>query len=135
MFNYFFHELPRGNSDIPLNDLAVMLIIWAIIIPCALWLLRIIYKSIRKTTMTYQNSKVYLCRDIFLDLGGFEYLIIVAILSAVYYGFWGFYSAPISANWLNWKTWVIALPQISLMVTIIVLFFVRYTKFRKPYIK
>ena len=135
MFSYFFHALPKGNVDVPLNDYALMVIIWVLLIPCTLWLLRFIYKSLRKTTMSYQHSKVYLCRDLFLDLGGFEYLIIVTLSAAVYFGFWSFYTNPLAANWLNWKTWVIAFPQISLFLTIVILFFVRYIKFRKPYIK
>jgi len=135
MFNYFFHTLPQANGDLPLNDIVPMLIIWAILIPLSLWLIRLAYKSVRKTTMIYQNTEVYLCRDLFLSLGGFEYLIVVVILSAVYFGFWGYYTLPFSAAWLNWRTWVVVLPQLSLLLTIIVLFFIRYTNFRKPYIK
>lgn len=135
MFYYFFHTLPQENGDFPLNDVIPMLIIWAILIPLILWLVRLAYKSIRKTSMVYQNTEVYLCRDLFLNLGGFEYLIVVVILSAVYFGFWGYYTFPSSAAWLNWRTWVIVLPQIFLLLTIMVLFFIRYTKFRKPYIK
>lgn len=135
MFNYFFYTLSQENGDFPLNDIIPMFVIWAILIPCVLWFLRFIYKSIRKTTMVYQNTSVYLCRDLFLDLGGFEYLVVAIILSAIYFGFWGYYTNPIEADWLNWKTWVIVLPQISLLITMIILFFIRYTKFRKPYIK
>ena len=135
MFNKFFHTLPQENGDFPLNDIVPMLIIWAILIPLSLWLIRLAYKSVRRTTMIYQNTEVYLCRDLFLSLGGFEYLIIVVILSAVYFGFWGYYTLPFSAAWSNWRTWVIALPQLSLLLTIIVIFFIRYTNFRKPYIK
>lgn len=135
MFNYFFHTLPQENGDFSLNDIVPMLIIWAILIPLSLWLIRLAYKSVRRTTMIYQNTEVYLCRDLFLSLGGFEYLIVVVILSAVYFGFWGYYTLPFSAAWLNWKTWVIVLPQLSLLLTIIVIFFIRYTNFRKPYIK
>lgn len=135
MFNYFFHTLPQENGDFPLNDIVPMLIIWAILIPLSLWLIRLAYKSVRRTTMIYQNTEVYLCRDLFLSLGGFEYLIVVVILSAVYFGFWGYYTLPFSAAWLNWRTWVIVLPQLALLLTIIVLFFVHYTNFRKPYIK
>lgn len=135
MFNYFFHTLPQENGDFPLNDIVPMLIIWAILIPLSLWLIRLAYKSVRRTTMIYQNTEVSLCRDIFLSLGGFEYLIVVVILSAVYFGFWGYYTLSFSAAWLNWRTWVIVLPQLSLLLTIIVIFFIRYTNFRKPYIK
>lgn len=136
MFNYFFHTLPQENGDFPLNDIVPMLIIWAILIPLSLWLIRLAYKSVhRRTTMIYQNTEVYLCRDLFLSLRGFEYLIVVVILSAVYFGFWGYYTLPFSAAWLNWRTWVIVLPQLSLLLTIIVIFFIRYTNFRKPYIK
>lgn len=135
MFNYFFHTLPQENGDFPLNDIIPMLIIWAILIPLTLWLVRLAYKSVRKTNIIHQNTEVYLCRDLFLSLGGFEYLIVVAILSAVYLGFWGYYTLPFSAAWLNWRTWVIVLPQISLLLTIIVLFFIRYINFRNPYIK
>lgn len=135
MFNYFFHSLPQGNDAFPLNDTVPMLIIWAILIPVTLWMIRFAYKSVRKTTMIQQNTEVYLCRDLCLSLGGFEYLIVVVIIAAVYFGFWGYYTRPFSAAWLNWRTWVIVLPQISLLLTIIVLFFIRYTNFRKPYIK
>lgn len=132
--NYFFHALTPANDAI-LNDIIPMYIIWAILIPLTLWLVRFIYKSLRKTSMVHQKTKVYLCRDLFLCIGGFEYLIVVVILSAVYFGFWGYLTNPSAADWLNWKTWVIVLPQISLILTIIILFFIRYTKFRKPYIK
>lgn len=135
MFNYFFHALPQESGGFPLNDIFPMLIIWAILIPITLWLVRLAYKSVRKTTMVQQNTEVYLCRDLFLSLSGFEYLLVVVILAAVYFGFWGYYTLPFSAAWLNWRTWVIILPQLSLLLTIIVLFFIRYTKFRKPYIK
>ena len=135
MFNYFFHTLPQENGHFPLNDIVPMLIIWAILIPLSLWLIRLAEKAVRRTTMIYQNTEVYLCRDLFLSLGGFEYLIVVVILSAVYFGFWGYYTLPFSAAWLNWRTWVIVLPQLSLLLTIIVIFFIRYTNFRKPYIK
>lgn len=135
MFNYFFHTLPSENGDFPLNDIIPMLIVWAILIPLILWLVRLVYKTLRKTTMKHQNTEVYLCRDLFLRLGGFEYLIVVVVLSAIYFGFWAYYTAPSSAAWLNWRTWIIVLPQISLLLTIIILFAIRYTKFRKPYIK
>ncbi len=135
MFNYFFHTLPGENGDVSLNDIIPMFIIWAILIPLILWMVRFVYKSVRKTNMRHQNTDVYLCRDLFLSLGGFEYLTIIIFLSAVYLGFWAYYTHPSSADWLDWRTWMIILPQISLLLTIIILFFIRYTKFRKPYIK
>ncbi len=133
--NLFFHKLPMDGKEVELSTNDAILILWVFLIPLTLWLIRFAYKSIRKKSMVHQNTKVDLCRDIFLDLGGFEYLIIIVILSAIYLGFWAYYTNPFSANWMNWETWVIVLPQISLILTIIVLFFIRYTKFRKPYIK
>ena len=133
--NLFFHELPMAGHEIEFSVKDLNLLWWIVFIPIVLWLVRIIYKSFRKSTMIYQNTEVYLCRDLFLSLGGFEYLIVVVILSAVYFGFWGYYTLPFSAAWLNWRTWVIVLPQLSLLLTIIVIFFIRYTNFRKPYIK
>lgn len=135
LMNLFFHELPMAGHEIELSVKDLNLLWWIVFIPLIFWLVRCVYKSFRKTTMAYQNAEVYLCRDLFLNLGGFEYLIVVVILVALYFGFWGYIINPSAANWLNWKTWVIVLPQLSLLLTIIVLFFIRYTNFRKPYIK
>lgn len=135
LMNLFFHELPMVGHEIELAVKDLILLWWIPLILVTFWLARLIYKSFRKDTLVYQNTEVYLCRDLFLNLGGFEYLIVVVILSAVYFGFWGYYTLPFSAAWLNWRTWVIVLPQLSLLLTIIVIFFIRYTNFRKPYIK
>lgn len=135
MFNYFFHTLPQENGEFTLNDFIPMLIVWAILIPTTLWAIRFLYKTFRKTTMVFQNTRVYLRRDLFLDLGGFEYLIVYVVLVAIYFGCWAYFTNPFGADWYNWKTWVVILPQITLILTIIVLFCIRYTKFRKPYIK
>ena len=135
LMNLFFHELPMAGHEIELAVKDLILLWWIPLILVTFWLARLIYKSFRKDTLVYQNTEVYLCRDLFLDLGGFEYLIVVAILEALYFGFWGYITNPSAANWMNWQTWVIILPQISLLLTIIVIFFIRYTNFRKPYIK
>lgn len=135
LMNLFFHELPMAGHEIELSVKDLILLWWIPLIIVTFWLARLIYKSFRKDTLVYQNTEVYLCRDLFLDLGGFEYLIVVAILEALYFGFWGYITNPSAANWMNWQTWVIILPQLSLLLTIIVIFFIRYTNFRKPYIK
>ena len=129
MYNYFFHGFKWDN------DVYVMLAIWALLIPFFLYITRFIYKSVRKTKMKHLGAEIYLCRDLFLTIGGFEYLLVVLFLSSIYYFFWCYYTSPFSANWLDWRTWIIALPQIALLITIVVLFFIRYIKFRKPYLK
>jgi hypothetical protein len=136
MFNYFFHPLPHGEYvDVVTSDIIPMLIIWAILIPLTLWLVRLAYKSIRKPKVKYQNVEVYLCRDLFLGICGMEYLLVVLILAAVYFGVWAYFTAPFSASWLDLTTWLIVIPQIALLLTIITVFFYRYTKFRNPYLK
>lgn len=135
MFELFFHSLPSKSGTFTMNDLVPMFITWMLLIPLVLWLTRLIYKSIRKPVVTYNKTKVLLRRDLFLDLGGFEYLIIVVILVTIYFGFWAYYVFPFSADWLDWRTYVVLLPQFCLVLTIIVLFTVRYVKFRKPFIK
>jgi hypothetical protein len=135
MFELFFHSLPSKSSAFTMNDLVPMFITWLILIPLVLWLTRLIYKSIRKPIITYNKTRVILRRDLFLDLGGFEYLIIIVALTAIYLGFWAYYVSPFAADWFDWRTYVVLLPQVCLILTIIVLFVIRYVKFRKPFIK
>lgn len=82
------------------------------------------------------KRRVYdLCRDIFLKITGMEYLIVVMILFAAYLGWWAYETSPCSADWTNLDTYLIALPQIAVVIVTIAIFFIRYIKFRKPYIK
>ncbi|UBD77261.1 hypothetical protein K6V26_13410 [Parabacteroides goldsteinii] len=127
--DFFFHELTWDSFVV------WVLIGWAIIIPVFLWSVRYAYKSGRKTQMKHRGLLIDLCRDIFLRIGGFEYLLVAVILVSIYLGFWAYYTSPSTANWANWETYIVALPQIVLLFVIIILFFIRWTKFRKPYLK
>lgn len=131
MYKFFFHDLTWGN------DVFVMYAIWAILIPLFLYVIRFIYKSVRPTKMKYQGSQYYLVRDVFLKLGGFEYLIVVTILYAIYLGFWAYLVNPFAdgSNWASWQTYLIVLPQFATLIAIIVMFCIRYTKFRKPFVR
>ena len=130
MFNsIFFHPFTWDN------DMYLVYGAWVLIIFALFWFVRFIHKSVRRTKMKYQNGLYYLCRDLFMCLNGFEYLLFVCILFAVYMGYWAYEVKPSSADWTDWQTYMIILPQLCFLVSMITLFFVRYCKFRKPYIK
>lgn len=114
-----------------------MYVIWAILIPLFLYMIRFIYKSVRSTKMKYQDSQYYLVRDFFLELGGFEYLIVATIIYAIYMGVWAYLVNPFadSSIWEIWQTYLIVLPQFATLVAIIIMFSIRYTKFRKPLVR
>lgn len=100
-------------------------------------MIRFIYKSVRSTKMKYQDSQYYLVRDFFLELGGFEYLIVATIIYAIYMGVWAYLVNPFadSSSWEIWQTYLIVLPQFATLVAIIIMFSIRYTKFRKPLVR
>lgn len=131
MYKFFFHDLVWNN------DVFIMYVIWAILIPLFLYMIRFIYKSVRSTKMKYQDSQYYLVRDFFLELGGFEYLIVATIIYAIYMGVWAYLVNPFadSSSWEIWQTYLIVLPQFATLVAIIIMFSIRYTKFRKPLVR
>mgnify|MGYP006887186806 FL=1 len=131
MYKFFFHDLVWSN------DVFIMYVIWAILIPLFLYMIRFIYKSVRSTKMKYQDSQYYLVRDFFLELGGFEYLIVATIIYAIYMGVWAYLVNPFadSSCWEIWQTYLIVLPQFATLVAIIIMFSIRYTKFRKPLVR
>ncbi len=131
MYKFFFHDLVWSN------DVFIMYVIWAILIPLFLYMIRFIYKSVRSTKMKYQDSQYYLVRDFFLELGGFEYLIVATIIYAIYMGVWAYLVNPFadSSSWEIWQTYLIVLPQFATLVAIIIMFSIRYTKFRKPLVR
>lgn len=129
MFKYFFHELTWDN------DVYIMFLVWLILIPVLLWALRFIHKSFRPATMKYRRTEYYLLRDLFMCLNGIEYLIIAVILFAIYMGFWAYYVDFMHANWLDWEPYVVLIPQIVCLLTICVVFIMRYFKFRKPLLR
>ncbi len=131
MYKFFFHDLVWNN------DVFIMYVIWAILIPLFLYMIRFIYKSVRSTKMKYQDSQYYLVRDFFLELGGFEYLIVATIIYAIYMGVWAYLVNPFadSSIWEIWQTYLIVLPQFATLVAIIIMFSIRYTKFRKPLVR
>ncbi len=129
MFKYFFHELTWDN------DVYLMFLVWALLIPVLLWAIRFVYKSFRSTTMKYHRTEYKLLRDLFMCLNGFEYLAIVVVVFAIYMGFWAYYVDFMHADWLNWKPYVILFPQICCIVIICVIFVMRYINFRKPLLR
>ncbi len=130
MFNtIFFHPFTWDN------DMYLVYVAWVLIIFALFWFVRFIHKRVRRTKMKYQNGLYYLCRDIFMCLNGFEYLLFVCILFSIYMGYWAYVVKPSSADWTDWQTYMIILPQLCFLVSMVTLFFVRYCKFRKPYIK
>ena len=131
MYDYFFHSL---NWD---NDVYIMYIVWAILIPVSLYLIRFLYKTIRKPKLRSKYGEFYMTRDLFLKVSGQEYLVVYAILYAIYLGVWAYKVAPFSQKevWSDWHTYLIVLPQFATLLTIVILFFVRNNRFCKPLIK
>ena len=125
----FFHPFEWDS------DMYIAYLVWAIIIVLLLWLTRLVYKSVRKPQMKHKRRTYDLCRDIFLQITGMEYLIVVMVLFVVYLGLWAFETSPCNADWYAMDTYLIALPQIVLVAVVTTIFFIRYIKFRKPYIK
>ena len=125
----FFHPFEWDN------DMYIAYLVWTVIIVLTLWLTRFVYKSVRKPQMKYKRRVYDLCRDLFLKITGMEYLIVIITLFAIYLGWWAYETSPCNANWYAVNTYLIALPQISVVVVVTIIFFIRYIKFRKPYIK
>jgi hypothetical protein len=112
-----------------------MYLVWALSIPVVLYLLRFIFKSIRKPQIVNNTGKYYLVRDLFLKISGFEYLIVAVVCFALYLGFWAYKIDFSIADWSDWKTYLVILPQFITLIAIICLFYVRYFNFRKPFLK
>lgn len=131
MYNYFFHSLKWDN------DVYVMYIVWAILIPVLFFLIRFIYKSIRKPRLRSKNAEYYTVRDLFMEITSQEYLIVFVFLFAIYLGIWAYLVAPFSQAqkdaWSDWHTYLIVLPQIVTLIAIAVLFFVRNNKFSRKF--
>lgn len=125
----FFHPFEWDN------DMYIAYLVWTVLIVLTFWLTRFVYKSLRKPQMKHKRRVYDLCRDLFLKITGMEYLIVVMILFAVYLGWWAYETSPCNADWTNLDTYLIALPQIAVVIVAIAIFFIRYIKFRKPYIK
>ena len=131
MYNYFFHSL-KWDSDV-----YVMYAVWAILIPLLFFLVRFIYKSVRKPRLRSKNAEYYTVRDLFMQITGQEYLIVFVVLFAIYLGLWAYLVAPFSQKevWSDWRTYLIILPQMLTLIAIFVLFFIRNNKFSKRFIK
>lgn len=131
MYNYFFHSL-KWDSDV-----YVMYAVWAILIPLLFFLIRFIYKSVRKPRLRSKNAEYYTVRDLFMQITGQEYLIVFVVLFAIYLGLWAYLVAPFSQKevWSDLRTYLIILPQMLTLVAIFVLFFIRNNKFSKRFIK
>lgn len=131
MYDYFFHSLTWDN------DVYIMYVVWAILIPVSLYLIRFLYKTARKPKLRSKKDEYYLVRDLFLDISGQEYLIIFVVLYAIYLGVWAFLVAPFSQKdvWTDWHTYLIILPQVVTLIALIVIFFSRNNKFSKHYIR
>ena len=131
MYNYFFHSL-KWDSDV-----YVMYAVWAILIPLLFFLVRFIYKSVRKPRLRSKNAEYYTVRDLFMQITGQEYLIVFVVLFAIYLGLWAYLVAPFSQKevWSDWRTYLIILPQMLTLIAIFVLLFIRNNKFSKRFIK
>lgn len=131
MYDYFFHSLKWDN------DVYIMYIVWAILIPVSFYLIRFLYKTIRKPKLRSRYGEYYTIRDLFLTITGQEYLVLYVMLYAIYLGFWAYQVAPFTQKdvWSDWHTYLIILPQFGTLVAIVVLFFVRNNKFSKQFIK
>lgn len=131
MYNYFFHSLKWDN------DVYVMYVVWAILIPVSFYLIRFLYKSIRKPRLRSRYGEFYTNRDLFLAISGQEYLVLYAVLYALYIGFWVYKVAlfALKEMWSDWHTYLIILPQVATLVAIVVIFFARNNNFSKQYIK
>ena len=70
-----------------------------------------------------------------MRLNGFEYLVIMSVIFAIYMGVWAYMVAPAHADWGSFGTYLVLLPQAVFLISIIVAFSWRYVNFRKPYIK
>lgn len=127
--NIFFHPFVWDN------DVWIVYIVWVLLIPVCLWLIRFVHKYLRKKKMRYKGGIYMPCRDLFMQMNGYEYLIVAIVFYAIYLGFWAWMVNPANADWLDWKTYCIILPQIATLVVIVVMFIYRYTNFRKPYKK
>lgn len=129
----FLHELQWDN------DVYIMYIAWLLLFPLILYVIRYLYGKFRPVKLSYKWKKYYMVRDLFLNIVGLEYLIIVSILFSIYLGIWAWKVNPASITWeWPWENavpYLIILPQLLAAVLIIVLFYMRYVKFRKPLIR
>lgn len=117
-----------------------MYVVWAILIPVSFYLIRFLYKSIRKPRLRSRYGEFYTNRDLFLAITGQEYLVVYAAIYALYLGFWAYKVAPFDLNlnieaWSDWHTYLIIIPQVATLVAIVVMFFARNNNFSKQYIK
>jgi len=129
MNKIFFHPMEWNN------DVYIMYIVWFFALFLVLYVLRFAYNRIRPKNLTYKRQSFYMVRDLFLSLGGMEYLIVFNLLFAVYLGFWVCLVKPWLADWTNVSTYLIVLPQFATLTIVTALFFVRYTLFRNPLIR
>lgn len=133
MYEVFFHQMKWEN------DVYIMYIVWLIFVPLLLYITRCIYNKVRPTKLSYDGGRYYMVRDLFLNIAGMEYLILASVLYSIYLGFWAWSVNPFSVDWGwpwdNWVPYLIVLPQVLAAALMVVLFFIRYTKFRKPLIR
>ena len=125
----FFHPLTWDN------DMYIVYVVWVLLALVFCWLMRFVHKIVRRKNMKYKGGDCYLCRDIFMRLNGFEYLVALSVVFAIYMGVWAYVVSPAHADWGAWGTYWVLLPQALFLISIIVAFFWRYVNFRKPYIK
>ena len=128
--DFFFGEL----TYIGVTDIIFKLLVWGAFIILTIWFIRMIinWKTIRHTHISYKEKKYYLVRDLFLRFTAMECLIIFMITFAIYAGFWAWTIRLENYNGTKWQTYIGALPQILTFLGIIIMFFTRYNKFRKP---
>lgn len=128
--DFFFGELTYTG----LTDILIKLLIWAVCVILIIWFIRIIinWQAIRQTDITYKEKKYSLVRDLFLRFTAMECLIVFMVVFAVYAGLWEWKVRLENYNWMKWQTYIGALPQILTFLGIIIIFSIRYNKFRKP---
>ena len=125
----FFHPLTWDN------DMYTVYGAWVLIIFLSFWLVRFVHKSLRKKNLKYKGEEMTPVRDLFLQLNGFEYLVVVCLLFACYIGYWAYKVKPSSADWGLLDTYLVVLPQIVYIIAMCLVFFYRYKKLRNPYLK
>ena len=131
MEKIFFHPMEWDN------DVYIMYIVWPFALVLVLYIFRFLYNLVRPKNLIYKRQKYYMVRDMFLSLGGMEYLVVFILLFAVYLFFWAYKVKPSisKVDWTDWNSYLIILPQVLTVISLIIVFFVRYTKFRKPLIR
>ena len=129
MKEIFFGELTFPGWD----QLLIKLAVWALIVALVIWLLNLIINKFRNPELKYKHEKFYMVRDLFLHITDMECLIAFMLVFAAYAGFWEWIVRLENYDWTILDTYLAASPQILTFIFIIILFFVKLSKFKQPY--